>query len=173
MSERYWNSRQSNISKKGNPDDHENAVAIVANVVTMHDARWKRDSFSLELTAFGTFSGHRRNILGDIAPWSLKHIKEDGSYTHEFDLYFTKRFVLTGLMDELIIEVDGQIHDTNEQKARDKFARSVIDFLKPDCYFARFNKDDVLEYASNNQYDKILQELVKQLRQKLKNTREV
>src|SRR5215212_4160234 len=130
MSERYYNSRQSNLEKNPVPSDHEEAIEKVANILRKNGWTVQKDNTMRAVTHW--------TVKDDISIFK----KYNQSYIHSYDISAIKQHQ-NGLVDYLIVEVDGSIHSKIYQHNRDERAEYNAKFSIPDVYFIRLNKDDV------------------------------
>lgn len=121
-----------NYRKKGEPKDHFLAKWKLLKI--FRNLKWKISLTECRLT-----------LNWQLTDEDKKFIYKKSSYDKQFDLFCVKLHDKTGLISELIIEIDGTIHDKDKQKKKDNKAKDIISFLIPDIFFIRLDKNYVLE----------------------------
>ena len=141
----HYNQSKSNLEKKGEGEDHYNGKKILSEI--------------FKILGWTTFLEKEFRI-------KVNFNGEDFEYYHQYDFYAIKKHS-NKLQTEIIIEVDGQEHyDDPQQIANDRKAEEYINFLKPDIYLIRLDKDWLTLISKKRFYklkilEKIQAEIVK------------
>jgi hypothetical protein len=75
---------------------------------------------------------------------------KDDYFYHQWDIFAKKRHQSSGLTSKVIIEIDGKIHDSSQQQARDKKAQLFAEFFIEDVVFKRIKLRIVLDKKSTD-----------------------
>jgi len=133
----------SNGYKYGNGFAHETGVSNVAKILI--DLGWQIFP-NAKLEVVYVFRSHEGT---DLAPETkTKPIKKrkvstkrDKEYLHKIDIFARKEVEGTNLEKEIGIEIDGKVHESDNQKGRDRDAQDYFEFFFPDMRFIRIPLD--------------------------------
>lgn len=119
--------QQSKLPKRGPTKSHEKAKDRM--VVAMMDTGWEVLPDAVLACTWGLKS--QNNTL--LRPSPDEYTR---GYYHEYDIYAFK-WHDNGLQSEIIIEIDGKVHNSNQQRSRDIRAANYAAFFLPDARFIR------------------------------------
>ena len=142
MSERYYNSRQGNLDKQGEPDSHLQARLRIKKILeglgfTAYCFPEEKQPKEAKLTiTFGLF---------------------DFKYIKTFDIIAQKKLA-NGILYRLIVEVDDlDLHGKKKQQNRDNKAKNIAELFFGNVFFERILKSYVNDSTTTD--DEIIKEL--------------
>ena len=129
MSERYYNSRQSNLDKVGEPESHMFARLRIKRIL---------EQLGFEILDFAPEESKNKR-----ATLSVVFASFDFKYNKKFDIVATKR-LKNGILYRLIVEVDNlRLHGKKRQQNRDIKAKDLAELLFENVFVERIQKDFV------------------------------